>query len=339
MWSLLHYAGARLYWGPLIFSFFMSTSVNWILLQIQHLHIMWLCGPLLLSWLWCRVWLKSNGINWIFCLRCTPQNWRKRGKKGFFFSPPDLPSLLQSCLYSEKRQVNVMKSASLAKWVWTWLPCEAPEASYLWKAKQDTPWNNVRKAPCLRPCSQFNFVSPKFATVAVCFWSCKMKNVDRNISRTAGEAPHDKLSLLDLLNLLWAKVVFGDGRLRSSWWWSYFLLFVCIPLIPCNSTLFYLKNYSNYSWIKRPKISCLFIVFWNTQDKPKGHCSIYFKNKSILKCDVKMVCYGGGVSKGDSWRDNLEQIRRRLRFSCNVISIQALSVSQCDGRQKNTKYM
>lgn len=27
------------------------------------------------------------------------------------------------------------------------------------------------------------------------------------------------------------------------------------------------------------------------------------------------------------------------RFSCNVLSIQALSVSQCDGRQKNTKYI
>lgn len=82
-------------------------------------------------------------------------------------------------------------------------------------------------------------------------------------------------------------------------------------------------------------------MFWSTQaqDKPKEHCSIYFKNKSILKCDVKMVYYSGWVSKGDSRRDNLEHIRHTLHFSCTVVSIQALSVSQCDRRQKNTKYI
>lgn len=233
MWSLLHYAGACLYWGLLIFLFFMSASVHRNLLHTQHLHTMWRSGPPAFGFD-CGVAFDLIQMVLTELSVFAAHHGRKQEKKDFFFfSPPHFPadplSLFQSCLFFVNGRVNVMKSASLAKWVRT-SDClvEAPEASYLWKkAKQDTPWNNIRKAPCPHLCSHFHFVSPQNLPPAALlpFWSRKMTNADRNVKNRWWGSTWLNCNFWTCWICSEQKVVFQDGRLHSSWWWSYFLFF------------------------------------------------------------------------------------------------------------------
>lgn len=126
--------------------------------------------------------------------------------------------------------------------------------------------------------------------------------------------------------------VHGDGLIFFFFFPVCF--FVCIPLIPCNSTLFYLKNYSNYSWIKRPKIICLFpTVLWSytndTRQAKRNIALFYFKNKSILKCDKK----NGFITTAEFPKETrdvttLNRFVTHCASAATVFSIQALSVSQ-----------
>lgn len=192
MWPLLHYAGACLYSGP--FFSFMSTSVNWILFffffKIQHLHIMWFCGPPLLSWSWCRIRLQWIGIKWILCLCCTPELEQESRRLFFCFF------LIFPVCYSHvsmvKGRINVIKECLSGQMGLNLrLPSEAPEASYLWKAKhKDTPWGNKmsRRAPCLHLWSQFHFIFHPNLSLSLSPFDEKAWT---QISINSGEAPRD----------------------------------------------------------------------------------------------------------------------------------------------------
>lgn len=187
-----------------------------------------------------------------FCVFAAHQSWSRKAK-GFFFCCFFLIfPVCYSHVWIVKGRVNVINECLSGQMGLNLrLPSEAPEASYLWKAKhKDTPWGNkmLRKAPCLHLWSQFHFIShPNLITVSVAFW---WKSLDTNKCKlwrsstwlnchfwTCWICSEQRWSLG-----LAGGVVHGDGLFFFSFFSCPICFFVCIPLIPCNSTLFYLKK-------------------------------------------------------------------------------------------------